>query len=76
MNDLHEFRELMTDVRDRVIRIETNMERMPALEIKVERHGEEILKAKTSVKVLRWMFWAAIIALPASAAAILKVLNG
>jgi len=65
--------ELMVDIRDRVIRIETRMEDLPALKAEVKKHDQEILKAKTSVKVLRWAFGILFITLPATAYAILKI---
>lgn len=71
-----DLREIMMDVRDRVIRIETRMESLPELEDKVERQGREILKAKTSVNILRWLAGVFFITVPASVYAVVRVFKG
>jgi hypothetical protein len=72
----HDVKDLMLDMRDRLIRIETRVEALPELQSKVEKHGREILKAQTSVKVVRWLLGVLLIALPSTAAAIFKIFKG
>lgn len=71
-----DLREIMMDVRDRVISIETRMERLPKLEEKVEKHDKEIIKAKASVNVLRWLAGLVFVTIPASVYAMVRVLKG
>ncbi len=68
--------ELMSDVRDRVIRIETQMETLPAIKEKVDQHEEEIIKARASVNVLRWVAGAILVSVPTSVYAVLRSLKG
>ncbi len=72
MSELHD---LMLDVRDRVIRIEERISIIPEMQKEQDKHGEEILKAKTSVKVLRWFTGILMVTVPATAAAIYKMFN-
>lgn len=69
----HEMHEMLVDIRDRVIRIETKMETLPELQDEVKKHGEEILKAKVSMKVLRWISGVLLISVPATLMALMKI---
>ncbi len=73
MSDL---RDIMMEVRDRVIRIETQMERLPAIEAKVDRHEKEIIKAKASVGVMKWLAGIVGVSIPASAYAVYRIIKG
>jgi hypothetical protein len=68
-----ELKDLMIDVRDRVIRIETRIENLPELEREIKKHGEEILKAQVSMKVLRWFSGVLLISVPATVMALVKI---
>lgn len=71
-----ELLELMTDVRDRVIRIETRIEVLPEIQEDVKRHEVEIVKAKTSMKTIKWIASLLLVSIPASVAALLRVIKG
>ncbi len=71
----YEMKEIMLDMRDRLIRIETKIEVIPEIQYEQKKHGQEILKARTSVKVLRWLFGVLLITVPATAAAIYKIFS-
>lgn len=71
-----ELLEMMSDVRDRVIRIETQMEILPGLQAEVKQHEKEIIKAKASVNILRWLAGVFLISVPASVYAIVRVFKG
>jgi len=68
-----ELKEAILDMRDRVVRIETKLERLPEIETKVERHSKEILKAKTSVSVVRWLLGVVFLAVPAAVATAVRI---
>lgn len=65
--------ELMTDVRDRVIRIETKMEELPEIKTKVESHERELIKSKAERKVIRGLLYFILITAPAAVAAYVKI---
>ncbi len=71
-----ELLEMMTDVRDRVIRIETQMEILPGLQQQVQQHQDEIVKAQTSLSLLRWLAGVFFVSIPASAYAVFRVFKG
>ena len=71
----HELRDLLIDVRDRVIRIEERIAVIPDMKEKQDEHERELVQAKASVKVLRWIGGALLVSLPATAAAIYKIFN-
>lgn len=71
-----ELLELMSDVRDRVIRIETQMEILPGLQAEVKQHEKEIIKAKTSVNILKWIAGLVFVSVPASVFAVVRIFKG
>ncbi len=68
-----DLKELLVDVRDRVIRIETRLEAYPELQREVRENREEILKAKTSVKVVRWILGLMFLTAPGMTYAIMRI---
>ncbi len=72
----NELLEMMSDVRERVIRIETQMEILPVIQEKVLEHEEEIIKAKATVNLFRWLAGLFFISVPASVYAIVRVIKG
>lgn len=66
---------LLTEVHERVVRIETKMEILPALQLEVKQHGDEILKAKTSLRIIRWVSSILLVSIPASAMAVFRILR-
>lgn len=69
-------REVIFDMRDRLVRIETRMEVLPEIQEEQKRHAQEILKAKTSVKVVRWLLGAIFLSVPAAVAAAVRIFKG
>lgn len=68
--------EVMQDVRDRVIRIETRIETLPTLQEKIDQHEKELIKAKVSVNMLRWLAGLFFVSIPASVYAMVRVFKG
>lgn len=68
--------ELLSDVRERVIKMETRLEVLPELQATVAKHEKEIVKAKTAVNLLRWLAGIAFVAIPASVYAVVRTLKG
>lgn len=68
--------DLMQDVRERVIKIETRMESLPELHEDVKRHEIEIVKTKAQMKSIKWLASLILISIPASAAALIKAIKG
>ncbi len=68
--------EMMSDVRDRVIRIETKMEALPELKSMVDSHQDEIVRAKTSLNMLRWLAGIFFVSVPASVYAVVRMFKG
>lgn len=71
-----DLREIMMDVRDRVIKIETRIEALPTIQEKIDEHEREILKAKVSVKTMRWLAGLFFVSVPASVYAVVRVFKG
>lgn len=71
--------EVLFEVRERCVRIETMVENQAAdvqeLKLDVKKHGAEILRAKTSVKVLRYIIGLLLITVPAAVAAVVKIIR-
>jgi uncharacterized protein Yka (UPF0111/DUF47 family) len=74
-----DMQDLLMDIRERVVRIETvlegHVEDDKKVAQKVEKHEKEIDRAKTSVKVLRWVIYTGFVIIPATVAAMLKILR-
>lgn len=76
MSQDREMMSLMREVHERVIRIETKIEDLPDMKDKLEKHGEEILKQKTSLKLLQRIAFFLFVSVPATAVAIVKLVKG
>lgn len=66
---------LLSDVHERVVRIETRMDYLQETAALVKKHDEDIIKARTSLKILRWVSGLMFIGLPAAIAAAIKILK-
>lgn len=77
---MSEVKDMLLEIRERVIRIETkfesHLESMPELKAQVAKHDREILKAKTSVNVMRWFAGIVFITIPATVYAVFRVVKG
>lgn len=67
---------MLTDIRDRVIKIEAHMEALPEMKEDIKRHEGEIVKAKTQMRTMKWIASLVLVSIPTSIAAILRVLKG
>lgn len=80
MNDELNLAEILLDIRDRTVRIETKMEAQAEdvvqLQKESRKHGEAIRDAKTSLKVLRWVLGVLLLSMPATVAAVVKIFKG
>ncbi len=65
---------MISDIHERTIRIETKMESLPALQAQVHIHAEEILKAKTTLRIIKWA-GGVILAVVATVSAALKAFH-
>lgn len=72
----NELLEMTTEIRDRLIRMETKMEDLPQIRASIQRHEVEIAKAKASVKSIKWFAGIIFITIPAGIAAVVKVFKG
>lgn len=63
---------LLSEVHERVVRIETKMENLPEMQIQLKKHSDEILKFKTTMKILKWLGGLCLITVPATVAAVVR----
>ena len=69
-----ELKEVLLEVRDRVIRIETRMDHLQETAALVKEHDAEILKAKTTIKLMKWL-GGALLATTAAIAGVFKAFH-
>lgn len=72
--------EHLMEIKERMARVEekidTHVESSAKRDLKVETIEKKIIKAETSLKVLRWVLGICLISLPATVAAVLRIAKG
>lgn len=75
-----EMMEVMYDIRDRVVRMETQLEvhveSHAKLTEQVQKHDKEITKAKASVKILKAVLLFLFVTAPAAVLAAMRIFKG
>lgn len=65
--------EHLMEIKERLATIETKIEANEDMKSQVQKNTTEIVKAKASIKTLRWVFGIMLITVPATLAAAVKI---
>lgn len=76
MSEIDPVLKYLIEIKEDVAEIKSTLVDYPALKVEVAKQGREIVRAKASVSVIKWLAGLLLVTIPASVLAMIRIVKG